>query len=227
VEAPPLPKAAQLFTLHHFIYTIYSSKNISFISFSSSSKGTFYAAIYKDGVQFFAESDRGQYADAHNSNGDDDDEVLSIFRYSDIHLPEGFEWSEEVENTATSEYIPSSLQDQTNKVYKFRIAVIATKQYSSLHGDTVGSVLTEIVKAMAVVNGIYLREVGVMFELIEENDKLICISDTSSDNWDDCNNLKNDCGVLDQAADFIKDQGVASDGYDIGHIFTGKPERMN
>jgi hypothetical protein len=182
------------------------------ITINSKQRGTFHAGIYKDGVQFYA------YTDAHS--GDNDDEVLSIFRYSDIQSPEGFEWSGEdvAENIPSSEYIPSSLH-QTDKAYKFRIAVIATKQYSNLHGDTIDSVLTEIVTVMAVVNGIYLREVGVMFELIDKNNNLICIS---SDNSDVCN-LENDNQgkVLAQAADFIRLRNVTSDEYDIGHTFIG------
>mmetsp|Transcript_12854 Transcript_12854/g.25854 ORF Transcript_12854/g.25854 Transcript_12854/m.25854 type:complete len:735 (-) Transcript_12854:1208-3412(-) len=190
------------------------------ITINAKQRGTFYASIYKDGVQFYAKPDPLPYTYAQNGDNGDEDEVLSIFRYSDINLPEGFEWSEKNEDMTSSEHFQSqsSIQAQTDKAFKFRIAVIATKEYSSLHGNTVDSVFTEIVTAIAVVNGIYLREIGIMFELIEKSKELICISESSDD---DCDNLPNDNSVLDMAADFISSRGVESSEYDIGHTFTG------
>lgn len=99
---------------------------------------------------------------------------------------------------------------------KFRLALITTAEFSDLRGENnVEGVMTWIANAMARVNGIFLKELGVMFELIADNDKLICLKGDSS-----CEHLKNDISIFDDAEDFMKDRGVTFKDYDIGHSFT-------
>lgn len=97
---------------------------------------------------------------------------------------------------------------------KFRIAIVATKEFSAARGGTRDAVLTAIVNIMARVNGIFLKELGVMFELIPESGNLVCIAGDSG-----CNELANDTGIWSQFVSFVGTRGVSSSDYDIGHSF--------
>jgi hypothetical protein len=190
------------------------------VTFNTGTQGTFKA---KEGAVFYAEP----YADS---------DALLFFRKSDIPRSAQNRTADDVlldlldyvidndENRLLLEGTPvnmrSSLRGLTHvivipKAYKFRLAVITTKEYSNKFGNTRNTVLTEIVRVMARLNGVYLGELGVMFELIADNDDmLICLVGEA-----DCSSTDGDT-LFDQTAPFIESRGVASTAYDIGHSFT-------
>ena len=103
------------------------------------------------------------------------------------------------------------------RVYKFRMALIANKEYSQYHGNTKSSVLTEMAALMSRVNGVYLRELSSFFTLIDGVDKLICLSGDAS-----CASWPNDGSLLNKNADIISGVGITTAQYDIGHsVSTG------
>ena len=108
---------------------------------------------------------------------------------------------------------PRNLQT-SSEAFTYRLAMITTRQYSLEYGNTRAAVLQGIVTGMARVNGIFLRELGVMFELIGSSDELICL-----DGEADCTNLDNDkpSTYINQVGDFIQLRGVSVSDYDLGH----------
>jgi hypothetical protein len=103
------------------------------------------------------------------------------------------------------------------QVYKFRLALIANKEYSQFHGNTKSAVLTEMAALMSRVNGIYLRELSSFFTLIDGVDKLICLSGDSS-----CASWPNDSSLINANANIISGAGITTAQYDIGHsVSTG------
>jgi len=107
----------------------------------------------------------------------------------------------------------SRRQTQSEAVgYKFRIAVLANRQYGAFHGGTSTSIMLAIVKTMVRVNGVYIRELGVYFELIPENDKLLCVQgDTTCASW------PNNGLLVGQNSALMLERGVTAEMYDIGH----------
>eukprot|EP00514_Thraustochytrium_sp_LLF1b_P011587 CAMPEP_0184550760 /NCGR_PEP_ID=MMETSP0199_2-20130426/21969_1 /TAXON_ID=1112570 /ORGANISM="Thraustochytrium sp., Strain LLF1b" /LENGTH=802 /DNA_ID=CAMNT_0026945733 /DNA_START=46 /DNA_END=2451 /DNA_ORIENTATION=+ len=96
--------------------------------------------------------------------------------------------------------------------YKFRIALLANRQYGAFHGGTESSIMLALVNTMTRVNGVYIRELGVFFELIADNDKLICVTGDSS-----CSSWPNDSSLINQNEGLMSARGVTSSMYDIGH----------
>jgi len=96
--------------------------------------------------------------------------------------------------------------------YKFRIAMLASREFGVFHGATNESIMLAIVNTMVRVNGVYIRELGVFFELIEDNDKLICLPDDAT-----CDDWPNDTTLINLNEGLMQERGVTPDMYDIGH----------
>jgi hypothetical protein len=195
-----------------------SDGSVATVTVNAGKRGTFKATILKEDVLFYADPD----------GLDADSDVLALFRKRDIPKPDRVGWTDDVlvldddenrlllSDTPVNMHGPlrSLIPAATPKGYKFRFAVITTKEYSNVFGNTIESVLTEIVSLLARLNGVYLRELGVMFELIADYDKLICLGES------DYASLVNFSPDLNQIAPFMLSQGVTADDYDIGHSFT-------
>ena len=94
----------------------------------------------------------------------------------------------------------------------YTLALIANGQYSRYHGNTVPGVLAEMVTAVNRVNGVYKRSLGIMFQLHDETDLLICLHP--------CPQLRNDASVKTQNINFIASKGIVASSFDFGHSFT-------
>jgi len=161
-----------------------------------------------------------------------DPEVYSLVRKSDIAPdPEHALWNDEVieyngegvgdrlrrslssQNSSNNNVSPRSLQTRT-EAFTYRLAMITTRQYSLEYGNTCSAVLQGIVTGMARVNGIFLRELGVMFELIGASDDLICLDGDA-----DCTYLRNEDAnaYILQVEGFIQERDVPVSAYDLGH----------
>ncbi|GBG25685.1 Zinc metalloproteinase-disintegrin-like lachestatin-2 [Hondaea fermentalgiana] len=99
---------------------------------------------------------------------------------------------------------------------KLRLALIAHKEYVAVSGSTKEAALLAMLKIIYRVNNVYMRELGVYFQLIDNNDELICLPDSTDDACD----LSNDIYILYETYDFLEARGVTVDQYDIGHSFT-------
>ncbi|KAH9252926.1 hypothetical protein BASA81_009082 [Batrachochytrium salamandrivorans] len=101
----------------------------------------------------------------------------------------------------------------------FRLAVAANREFSIFAGDTPAAVTNAIAIVISRVNGIYERELGVYFQLIEDNPKLLCTKDKTSG----CSTLLPDddgTAILYGAMGFMLSRGVSASKFDIGHVFT-------
>lgn len=101
----------------------------------------------------------------------------------------------------------------------FRIAIAANVQYAKAMGDTKARVLNAMATVMARVNGIYMRELGVYFQLIPSTDKLLCVTGETSACASSLPNANADT-IIRNAHLFMAARGVAYADYDLGHVFT-------
>ena len=155
--------------------------------------------------------------------GDDNPETYTIVDKQNVVLPEGSSWSDSVihgRRLGQNPLNPSnrSLQNKELEGKIYRTAIGTTREFSQRYGDTRESVLLQVVKAMARVNGIYLREVGVMFQLIANTDDLFCVNGVGN-----CSYLNNGNagGLIEQATDYITNvRGISIASFDLGHIFS-------
>jgi Metallo-peptidase family M12B Reprolysin-like len=162
---------------------------------------------------------RGEVFYVDHKNTDTDPEIYTLVNKKDILLPEGVSWSDSVVGGRRlgKQLLKPSRALQSLKGVTYRMALATTKEYSALYGNTVATVLEEVVRGMARVNGIYLRELGVMFQLIATTTNLFCLGEA------DCTFLTDNdpSNLLDQVTDYITNvRNVPSSDFDIGHIFS-------
>jgi len=98
-------------------------------------------------------------------------------------------------------------------VYKYRLAVSATSEYTAQHGGTKATALAAIASTINRINHIYERDAAIHFELVANNDQLIFMgadNDPFVGNTDD---------FLQQNQTLITNV-IGSESYDVGHLFT-------
>jgi len=95
----------------------------------------------------------------------------------------------------------------------FRIAIAATGEYTSYHGGVDGA-LAAMATSMNRINGLYGRDFGVNFTIIEDNDDII-FTDQNTDPYN--GNLPDD---IDTNQDVINGT-IGLENYDIGHLVDG------
>ena len=109
-----------------------------------------------------------------------------------------------------------SLLSSSSRAYTFRLAVLANKEYSQYHGGIVSSVMAALATMLTRVNGVFVRELGIEFQFIGAQDRLICNStDGVVVSW--CESVPNDDSLLNGARAVIESRGVAEADYDLGH----------
>jgi hypothetical protein len=99
-------------------------------------------------------------------------------------------------------------------VRTYRLALAATGEYTQFFGGTVADGMAAIVQAVNRINGIYLTEFAVQFQIVNNNDKLV-YTNAATDPY------TNDDGgtMLGQNQQNI-DMVIGSANYDFGHVFS-------
>ena len=167
---------------------------------------------------------RGEVFYVDHNKDEADSEIYTLVNRKDLIPPEGApSWSDTVvvhgRRLDKRLRMPATGRAlQSLKGVMYRMALATTKEYSQRYGNTRATVLQELVRGMARVNGIYLRELGVMFQLIAETANLICLNGEP-----DCSYLNNgnDGTLIGQTTTYITNvRNVTISLFDIGHIFS-------
>lgn len=107
---------------------------------------------------------------------------------------------------------------------KFRtydIAIACTSEYSAYHGNTVASVLAAMNTTMTRVNSVFERDMGLRFQIVPANNRLIYINGFNSDATPDSDPYDNYSGTQMLGANTANISGlITADAYDIGHVFS-------
>lgn len=96
----------------------------------------------------------------------------------------------------------------------YRLAVAATGEYVAYFGGTVADGLAAVVQAVNRINGIYLTEFAVQFELVASEDQII-YTDPNTDPYTNDSPTK----MYSQNQKNI-DNVIGSANYDFGHVFS-------
>lgn len=97
----------------------------------------------------------------------------------------------------------------------YRLAVSATAEYTNVVGGSVSDAMSEIVIAINRVNQIYERDLGIRLQLVDNNDALVFLGDTSADpfsNYDGLTMLAENQVLIDSV--------IGTMDYDVGHVFS-------
>ncbi len=96
---------------------------------------------------------------------------------------------------------------------RYRLALACTGEYAQFHGGTKPLVLAAMVTTLNRVNGVYERDLGIVMELVPNNDTLIFL-DPVTDGYTN-NNLST---MLTQNVTKCNTL-IGPENYDIGHVF--------
>lgn len=118
---------------------------------------------------------------------------------------------------ASSDGQSSQTSDRRNGALRtYRLAITATASYTKVHGNgTKAGALSAIAAAVNQINFIYKRDLGIRFQLVADNDKLIYTT-TDTSPFDE-SNLRSTM-LRNQT---VIDQTIGNSQYDIGHVFNG------
>lgn len=103
---------------------------------------------------------------------------------------------------------------QNGEIRTFRLAITATASYTQTHGNgTKAGALGAIANTVNQINHIYKRDLGIQFQLVADNDKVIYT--TAAESPFDERNLRSTM-LRNQT---VLDQAIGNSHYDIGHVF--------
>ncbi len=119
----------------------------------------------------------------------------------------------EVEELAEENSARAGEPFSTCELKTYRIAISATGEYTEFHGGESEDALAAMATTLNRVNGIYERDLGVTFTLVEDNDLLI-FTDPDTDPFTN----GSPGAMIGENQDLIDDV-IGSANYDIGHVF--------
>ncbi len=144
-----------------------------------------------------------------------DRERYTVYRRADLPANP----SRLVEDVVVEEAAPAGgeaqrLRVETTDLRTYRAAIAATGEYTNFHGGTVAAGLAAINVALARVNEIYEREVGITMVLVEDNDEIV-YTNAGSDPYTNFSGFT----LLGENQSNL-DSVIGAANYDIGHVFS-------
>ena len=103
----------------------------------------------------------------------------------------------------------------------YDIAIACTSEYSAYHGNTVANVLAAMNTTMTRVNSVFERDMGLRFQIVPSNNRLIYINGFNIDSTPDPDPYDNYSGSQMLSANTGNISGlITAAAYDIGHVFS-------
>lgn len=135
--------------------------------------------------------------------------------------------------TTTTTPGPDGLHDRNlqdlvySQVATFQIAVAATYEFSSTITGSASparaDVHTQVVAIFARVNALYIREVGVFFQLVATNDQLYCLGEAFCNTWSNDATGANLALVDDYIAQAAAGNSIGTPASDLNHLLKRDP----
>lgn len=100
------------------------------------------------------------------------------------------------------------------RIRSYRIAIAATGEYTAYHGGTVEGGLSGITTTLNRVTGIYEKELGITFTLVDNNDKIV-FTNAANDPYTNGNART----ILPENIRELNNR-IGNENFDIGHVFS-------
>lgn len=105
------------------------------------------------------------------------------------------------------------------KFRTYKIAIACTSEYSAYHGNTIAGVLAAMNVTITRVNSVYERDMGLRFQIVPQNNKLIYINGLNVDNFADPYDNYSGNQMLSANTGNINTR-IGTSNYNIGHVFS-------
>ncbi|MEY4877568.1 MAG: hypothetical protein RL708_2718, partial [Bacteroidota bacterium] len=127
-------------------------------------------------------------------------------------------------NEIESKSIPNTgkIKNATDaKLRTYDLAVACTSEYTAYYGNTVAGALAAINTTITRVNSVYKRDLGIQFQIVASNDRLIYRNNVNIDATPDPDPYDNYDGSQMLGVNTSNITGlIGSANYDIGHVFS-------
>jgi hypothetical protein len=101
----------------------------------------------------------------------------------------------------------------------YRLAVAATGEYTQASGGSISSALSSIVTTISRVNQIYARDLGIVFQLVDEQSDIIYVNPNTDPYINPANPIDLEL-LLNQNNQNLSSAGALNKNrYDVGHVF--------
>ncbi|MDO8316346.1 MAG: M12 family metallo-peptidase, partial [Flavobacterium sp.] len=123
--------------------------------------------------------------------------------------------------TKTSSSTAKSNNAIDSKLRTYDLAVACTSEYTAYYGNTIAGALAAINTTITRVNSVYRRDLGIQFQVVASNDRLIYKDNVNIDTTPDADPYDNYDGGQMLGINTSNITGlITAVAYDIGHVFS-------
>ena len=116
---------------------------------------------------------------------------------------------------SASSSVPTQSKSVSGALKTYTIAIATTGEYGAFHGGTTASTLSAVSVLLNRVDGIFQSELGISFQLAEENDRIL-FTNSAADPFEG----NNDASTLIDESQAVIDAELGSESYDVGHTLS-------
>ncbi len=118
-------------------------------------------------------------------------------------------------------------RNKVEGVRTLRLAVVSAGEYGEINGGTKESVLANIVSIVNGLNVISEQDLGIRYNLIANNDKLIFFNKATDPYNIEQNGVSTNSSYLNTRTQVVIDSLIGQQNYDLGHLFIARNETQN
>jgi len=134
------------------------------------------------------------------------------------------------QTTPSGDRLDISSQTARNKVEgvrTLRLAVVSAGEYGEINGGTKEAVLANIVSIVNGLNVISQQDLGIRYNLIANNDKLIFFNKATDPYNIEQNGISTNSAYLNTRTQVVIDSLIGQQNYDLGHLFIARNETQS
>jgi|GEM_PF-1365987 len=118
-------------------------------------------------------------------------------------------------------------RNKVEGVRTLRLAVVSAGEYGEINGGSKETVLANIVSIVNGLNVISEKDLGIKYNLIGTNDKLIFFDKTTDPYNIEQNGVSTNSSYLNRRTQVVIDSLIGQQNYDLGHLFIARNETQN
>jgi hypothetical protein len=120
-----------------------------------------------------------------------------------------------------------SARNKVEGVRTLRLAVVSAGEYGEINGGTKETVLANIISIINGLNVISEQDLGIKYNLIGNNDKLIFFNKTTDPYNIEQYGISTNSSYLNTRTQVVIDSLVGQQNYDLGHLFIARNETQS
>lgn len=118
-------------------------------------------------------------------------------------------------------------RNKAEGVRTLRLAVVSAGEYGEINGGTKETVLANIISIVNGINLISEQDLGIKYQLIANNDKLIFFNKATDPYNIEQNGVSTNSAYLNTRTQVVIDSLIGQQNYDLGHLFIARNETGN